>query len=139
MSDTVLQIDREIDEFGSVGPVQEYLLAGYYKWAGRRYRRSNASERAFALSLGVKPSTWSNWMTRGGKPDFFNCVVLSQSPFYGPEIFDICGYPRVVVVDERIKLILQNWSEIDADNQEAFINELRRAAGTGDQAGGDME
>ena len=52
----------------------------------------SVSAKEFAQWLGASPTSYSNWINSGYKPDLYRVQVLSKK--LGMEIYDVLGIPR---------------------------------------------
>jgi hypothetical protein len=81
----------------NVSTFQELIQDAYKQYLMERGKH-RVSDSEFARWLGVKQSTFSQWVNGGRTPDYASAVQLARR--MGPRVYDVLGFPRVQEIDD---------------------------------------
>lgn len=77
-------------QFVTTGRASNWLFNEFLEW--QKKEGSRKPQARFAKYLGVKPSTFSMWITGKQDPDPYNADKIAAK--LGPEIYDLLGLAR---------------------------------------------
>jgi len=83
-----------------------------------------ASQAEFALWLGVNPQTYTRLINEHSLPKLANIIPIADR--LGPEVYDICGIPRLVPSDKDFQIVLDNWHILSSKEKRALLDNLSR-------------
>lgn len=99
---------------------KEWLNAKFLEWEKAMPRRQSYS--AFSRYLGVKQTTFSQWITGNGVPSLEKAALLSDK--LGLEIYDVLGLRRPDADDPRAALRAFGFPPEVADDLAAILAEV---------------
>lgn len=83
-----------------------------------------ASQAEFALWLGVNPQTYTRLINGHSLPKLDNMIPIADR--LGPEVYDICGIPRLAPSDPKFQRILDEWHGMSSKEQHRLIENLNQ-------------
>ena len=89
----------------------DYLTQKYIEWRGNAIGNEKSISK-FALEIGVKQPTLSQWMKKGGRKPESKEQIEKLSAYFGPEIFDTLGLRRPVEIS------IDQLEPVDVDHQQ---------------------
>lgn len=81
-----------------------------------------ASQAEFALWLGVNPQTYTRLINEHSLPNLNNIIPMADK--LGPELYDICGIPRLVPSDPDFRRLLEFWDSLNNSQRRKFVGNL---------------
>lgn len=99
-------------------PFQEFLIQRFMEFERKAGRP--VSENTFARYLGVSSGNWNAWKWGTRVPEYASAILLAEK--LGPEVFEILGYPPVVVTkDKRLLYIISHWNDDGFEEMQDLI------------------
>lgn len=77
------------------------------------------SQNRFAAYIGISYMAMSRYMSCGGLPNLDNLIVMAS--VLGPEVYDICGIPRLAYDDEEFRKIMEVWPKLNKEDRKATV------------------
>lgn len=107
--------------------LQDILTAEYQKFSERR-KQWRPSLTEYAKWLGVSSASLDQWLLGTRKPDLANTIKLAQR--LGPRVYDVMGYPRMLVLnDPKLRLLADNWEVLGDDARREILQIVEREVG----------
>jgi DNA-binding XRE family transcriptional regulator len=99
-------------------------LGEKHMWYINQVVHRPASQAEFALWLGVNPQTYTRLINEHSLPNLNNIIPMADK--LGPELYDICGIPRLVPSDKDLQVVLDNWHTLSGKEKRALLDNLSR-------------
>lgn len=106
---------------------QDFLMTAYNQYSERK-KAWRPSLTEFARWLGVSPASLDHWLLGSRVPDLANAIKLSDR--LGPRVYELLGYPRMLVLnDPKLRMLVDSWEVLGDDARRQILSIIERETG----------
>lgn len=108
----------------------KYLQDGHMRYITDVLGRP-ASQAEYATWLGISPNTLTRLINGQSLPTLENMIPIAQR--LGPEVYDICGVPRLAYDDQEFRTLMDVWYAMSKAERVKLVENLmeKRREATG--------
>ena len=81
------------------------------------------SQADFARKVGITQQAMSKLMLGDTMPRLETIIKMAEA--LGPEVFDVCGYPRLAPKGKDINFIIENFPKLNKDEQGRVMDTMQ--------------